>query len=1079
MSPRQRLFFVVTLTTLAIVTGWISYFLAHLDLNDYRQQAERMLSSMLSLSVSIGEIHYSFHNTSLALHVASLKIGDKNSAVQIDAPDILVNLKWRGLLARKLAFSKIRLVEPEVWVRKSLGATDHSQPPPQAIRPLLADQTSWYETAINTLEIKAGAVHIELARPGQATGQIDFTEIDGELSGLRLNHAAQFAITGKLKTAGQQSESPWQLQGESSLLLDESSGLTTRLELDLTVRALDLEELSATLNVPASGYTFRGHSDLRLHIFDSSDEQINFQSELSAQNGEFAPVGGEKKPLLFSNLLVSGQLQTSTAAPRIEALAVQLDESRLSGDLEWSPAGQPLVLNVSLGNSNLQVSQIKQFLELGGESWQDLSKGLKDQGSVKIDTARISLFNGAGAAGAWRIEQLQGEFTELAWTLEGAPAAEILSLPVTFADGVWQFSNGQAAFGPLQFAVDGAIKGQEDSLLSSFSFTGDLRTEQLPEVWPQISEAPFAAKGRVGFSGNLEGPLAELKFDLQADLSQLSIDHVEGLTLEPGSGDKLTLNGSISSRQVSLDHGAIKFNVLKGHGSGHYFIETPEKSSYQALLSIEDLARLAEPLPLLKSLQLRGQADLVFDHQEDQQAAPPKITLTLRDAGLHATDLIADLGQINGRVQVLANGLQADNLQVHLGQSPVSVRARLEDFSKPKLFLDVKSAVIRADELVFSSDKARLKDITGHLEIDRDGLLFAPVDVRLDGGTMASVRGTVSFHPPFDVDLDITSDFVRVGEVIDLWADRPKTSEHEPIVATGQGPEQHQHNSIRINADAKTGDLYGMNFHKATALITPGRRQLVIHPLDFYVGEGFCNAQVIVDFPRDSPSLLRVSGHAEDVDALEVYQELLNQKNIVRGKLRGDFYLAGEIGPRYLPSSHGNFSIAMREGVLHQFPVLSKIFSLLNVSQIFAFQVPDMDREGMPFDTLSANMQLQNGVLSSEDLKIQSRAMNQSYAGQLDLVSKEINLSLAIQPLGTVDKVVSRIPVAGWLLTGDNKSLLTAYLSVTGEVGNTSVQTMPLDTLSEPTMGLLRRTLGLPFKLVEDPQILWGGDGSN
>jgi len=37
---------------------------------------------------------------------------------------------------------------------------------------------------------------------------------------------------------------------------------------------------------------------------------------------------------------------------------------------------------------------------------------------------------------------------------------------------------------------------------------------------------------------------------------------------------------------------------------------------------------------------------------------------------------------------------------------------------------------------------------------------------------------------------------------------------------------------------------------------------------------------------------------------------------------------------------------------------------------------------------------------------------------------------------------------------------------------------MPLDTLSEPTIGLLRRTLGLPFKLFEDPQILWGGDGS-
>ena len=135
-----------------------------------------------------------------------------------------------------------------------------------------------------------------------------------------------------------------------------------------------------------------------------------------------------------------------------------------------------------------------------------------------------------------------------------------------------------------------------------------------------------------------------------------------------------------------------------------------------------------------------------------------------------------------------------------------------------------------------------------------------------------------------------------------------------------------------------------------------------------------------------------------------------------------------------------------------------------------------MDVEGMPFNTLSANFQLDNGILKSDDLTIRSEAMNQSYTGQVDLVSKEVDLSMAIHPLGTVDKIVSRVPVAGWLLTGEDKALLTAHFSVSGKLGDVSVMIMPLDTLSEPTIGLLRRTLGLPFKLFEDPQILWGGD---
>ena len=371
-----------------------------------------------------------------------------------------------------------------------------------------------------------------------------------------------------------------------------------------------------------------------------------------------------------------------------------------------------------------------------------------------------------------------------------------------------------------------------------------------------------------------------------------------------------------------------------------------------------------------------------------------------------------------------------------------------------------------------------LRDVNGHLEIDRDGLSFAPVDVRLDGGTEASVRGTISFHAPFNVQLDVTSEFVRVSEVIGLWADRSEASKKRSVPILDQAEEAKPKTKIEINASVKKGDLYGMSFHDATGVIVPTRERMSIHPLDFSVGEGFCNAQVLTDFSTDEPTLLRISGHAQDVDALEVYRELLNQKNVVRGKLRGDFYLNGEIGSNYLPSSYGNFTIQIYDGVLHRFPVLSKVFSLLNISQIFALQLPDMDVDGMPFDLLSANFQLDKGILRSEDLTIQSEAMNQAYKGQFNLIDKEVDLGLEIHPLGTIDKIVSSIPVAGWLLTGENKALLTAHFSVKGKAGDASVEAMPLDTLAEPTIGLLKRTLGLPFKLIEDPQILWGGDAS-
>ena len=736
----------------------------------------------------------------------------------------------------------------------------------------------------------------------------------------------------------------------------------------------------------------------------------------------------------------------------------------------------------------MAVSQLKQWLPDDQESLRPIRKILLDQGSIQIERAKFTLLEDTKSQRKWRVDRLKGKIREVTLDLEKAPVVEIISLPFDFANNLWQINNGQGKLGSHQLAANGTGEfNKGDIIFTSLDFNSDVLPSKLLEEWHIPPPQALTTNGNIAISGHLEGPLNRLNLDLQADLSQFRITHPDGLKLTPWPKDKLTLHATLTPQKISLDHGAIKWSIAKGHLSGTYLKGDPDSLAVDALLTINDLARLAEALPLLEKWQLRGQADLRFSQRGAPEHNRPEMTLTLRNAGLNATRHIAELSQINGRVQLTPTGLAAKNLQVHLGKSPLTVQVQLEDFSNPQLVLDVTTPSIRADELVFSSDKALLRDINGHLEIDRDGLSFAPVDVRLDGGTDASVRGTISFHAPYDVRLDITSEFAQINEIVDLWSNKSETEEEhskpdlEESVGSTTGVENTKstQTTIRINAQVKHGDLYGMSFHDASGVIVPTHNRLSIHPLDFSVGEGYCNAQVITEFTTGAPTLLRISGHAEDVDAFEVYRELLNQKNIVRGKLRGDFYLHGEIGANYLPSSFGNFSIQIRDGVLHEFQTLSKIFSLLNVSQIFALKVPDMDQEGMPFDTLSANFHLDKGVLKTKELKIQSEAMNQVYKGELNLIDNEVDFTVTIHPLGTVDKVISHIPIVGWLLTGEDKALLTAHFAVSGQVGDVLVLPRPLDTLTKPTIGLLRRTLELPFKLFKDPQILWGGDASD
>lgn len=1073
-SKRLFLYSILTIAILAAVS--IAYFLITFDLNNYRKNAEEELSSLLSLPVSLGEIRYNLQNANLALHIDGLQLGDESSKFRVEAEKALLTLRWRGLLEREFEFAKISLLQPQVLIKtaakKTPGDNNLSQQASQEI-----DQEFLQIFSIAALEVIDGTLVLESEETDLTIQRFEFSEFNAGVTDVRLNNTFQFDIKGQLSLPTQKGKSPCRLQGEGGLRIDGSQRLEPYFDFDLEAKNLELASLREVLAKQTNKEFIKGTSDLHLHLAGAPSEEVDFQISLSSNNMTIRPNTDDADPIPLKNLIASGRLHLQREHPGIEGFSLQVDDSRLAGEINWSPQSEPFSARVTIFNGSLPISAIKSWLPRNQEALQQVRQQLKEQGFAEIRQAQVLFQEKRGQGQEWHLETIQGTLLNIGWTLQNGPDAELESLAFDINGDKWQIDKGKGRLGSTQLTIKGAGElGTENLLLSRLDVNGKIQIETFLKEW-QIRQDLLQTSGEIEIKGHLEGPLDRLNLDLQADLSQLNIKHSSGLELPPGAEDHLALHSTITPQKISLDHGSLTWSSLKGHVSGSYLPEEPGSLAIDALLTLNELAHVTDSLPLLKKLQLHGQADLSISQRGRPQDNLPEMTLTLRDAGLHATRFIADLSHINGRVKFTETGMLAEDLQVHLGKSPLTVQAQVINFTEPRLLLDAKAKAIHANDLIFNSAKALLRDVDGHLEIDRDGLTFAPVDVRLDGGTNASVQGTISFHPPYDVLLDITSDFANVGEIVGLWTGHTtKPKEH----FEAEDKSTQATNRVTIKAQAKSGNLYGMNFHDATATITPTRERLIIHPLHFSVGEGSCDAQVITDFSTiDQATMLRVTGHAEDVDALEVYRELLNQRNILRGKLDGDFFINGEIGARYLPSSYGNFNIQVHDGVLHEFPVLSKIFSLLNVSQLFALQLPDMDLEGMPFNKLTAHFKLDKGILATDDLKIESEAMNQSYQGELNLVDKTADYSVAIHPLGTVDKIVSRVPIAGWLLTGEDRALLTAHFSVKGKFGDHSVSAMPLDTLTEPTIGLLRRALGLPFKLLEDPQILWGGDGTN
>jgi hypothetical protein len=164
----------------------------------------------------------------------------------------------------------------------------------------------------------------------------------------------------------------------------------------------------------------------------------------------------------------------------------------------------------------------------------------------------------------------------------------------------------------------------------------------------------------------------------------------------------------------------------------------------------------------------------------------------------------------------------------------------------------------------------------------------------------------------------------------------------------------------------------------------------------------------------------------------------------------------------------GGTNVLINKGVIRKSNVFLKILEFLSLQNIFSKRPPDISKEGLYFESLGGHGKIEQGILRTENTQMKSPVLNAVGAGKIDLPQGLVDFDLGIQPLGTIDIVVSTIPILGHILTGDNKSLITYYFEVNGPILNPQVEHVPFKNLGDGVTGVLKRLFLSPVKLFED-----------
>jgi len=99
-------------------------------------------------------------------------------------------------------------------------------------------------------------------------------------------------------------------------------------------------------------------------------------------------------------------------------------------------------------------------------------------------------------------------------------------------------------------------------------------------------------------------------------------------------------------------------------------------------------------------------------------------------------------------------------------------------------------------------------------------------------------------------------------------------------------------------------------------------------------------------------------------------------------------------------------------------------------------------------------------------LLIDSDSMRITTVGEINMRTKQMNMVVGVQPFQTVDKIISSIPLAGRILTGDKKALIVFYYAVKGDMNDPEITAVPFESLGEGILGVFKRLLSAPKELL-------------
>ena len=407
----------------------------------------------------------------------------------------------------------------------------------------------------------------------------------------------------------------------------------------------------------------------------------------------------------------------------------------------------------------------------------------------------------------------------------------------------------------------------------------------------------------------------------------------------------------------------------------------------------------------------------------------------------------------------------------------------LEDPSSARLKGPIEASGLNWHWGVAEPIAVKYADLQGHNSwTDIEGL-----SLEIKGESVMS-KGRASFsRHNIDLDLDLKSDsfsWENLSGFIDTYKEKhpspdpaptPKSPNHQitkspnsPLSLTGRinfELDSFKYTSIKETAipdkDHKVTDYVWQPLTGQVKLLPQGKTAISVS------SGTICGLNTTGTWRSgpgpDLTNLVISTDHEKKV----LFQDLLSCLGHDQDILEGPFVFNANIEGTPGNWQRGSVELRSSNGIIRRMTLLSKIFSVLNVIDLFSKNgLPDLLTEGFPFSQMDIKGIIKDNNLIIDHAIIKGKGLNLFGRGKIDLDDMDADMIVLVAPLKTIDTIVSKVPLLGKAIGGKNATIVTFPVKIKGQIKDPEVTVLSPDAVGGAMIDLVKNTLMLPFRIL-------------